>query len=320
MAVFTPVPPAELAAWLDRRYRLDLVSVQPIAAGVENTNYFVDTGAGAFVLTLLERLDAHDLPFHLGLMKHLADAGIRCPEPRAALDGSLWEPLCGKPATLVTRLPGRQHVQPGAADCEAVGRLLARMHLAAAGLAGPVPANPRGPDWWPQAVAALGPALDAADRALLADEFAAQRAFAATPLHARLPASAVHADLFRDNVLFDDAGEPGAIDFYFACQGQWLFDLAITCNDWCFVSGLPGADSGGGLWPAMLRGYQSVRPLSDDERSAWPMMLRAAAFRFWLSRLHDRLHPRAAQLLAPKDPAVFRLVLSAHRQRPNRDL
>ncbi len=329
MAVFTPVCERDLSRWLERRFGVGaLVLVEPIAQGVENTNYFVETTFGRFVLTLVERVAESAIDFHVGLMKHLAGAGICCPAPVAARDGSLWGRLNGKPATLVTRLDGAQRAHPRPADARAVGALLADMHLAAASFAGPVPPNARGLAWWGDAAAELAPRLSPEDAALMHDELAAQRAFAARsrPAHAldgdtgpgALPRSAVHADLFRDNVLFDAAGRPGAIDFWFACDESWLFDLAVTCNDWCLAdAALPTrADRtpfDDVLLGALLAGYTARRPLIDAERAAWPMMLRAAAFRFWMSRLHDALMPRDASLLAPKDPAGFGRLLRAHR-------
>lgn len=375
MAVYTDVSLGDLARWLASRNPGlgEVTRFTPIAQGIENTNYFVDTTSGRFVLTLLERTAADAIEFPIALMKYLATHGIRCPEPQAGVDGSLWAPLNGKPATLATRLPGRQLDRPGPAACEALGRLLARMHLAAAGFGGPVPPNPRGLAWWPGAVVDVLPSLAPETARMLGDEVSAQRAFAASADGRALPRSAVHADLFRDNALFDEDGEPGVIDFYFACEESWLFDLAVTVNDWCtaspsagsaepgtieadfepaspsagagddagagFDSGAVmgagsgadlGADMGAGTggsdgarqaigatpspldpdrFAALLRGYCAVRPLHDIERAAFPTLLRAAALRFWLSRLHDLARPRSATLLEAKDPKPFEHLL-----------
>ncbi|MGE0310332.1 MAG: homoserine kinase [Lautropia sp.] len=325
MAVFTPVSERDLTRWLDLRFGVgSLVRVEPIAQGVENTNYFVDTTAGRFVLTLVERVAESAIDFHVGLMEHLAAAGIRCPAPVPARDGRLWGRLNGKPATLVTRLDGRPCAHPGAAEVRAVGALLADMHLAAAHFASPAPANPRGLGWWPAAARDLAPRLSADDASLMHDELAVQLAFASGDRAAgagapALPRSAVHADLFRDNVLFDDTGAPGAIDFWFACDESWLFDLAVTCNDWCLADGDAGPGADGAILDAvrlhaLIAGYVSRRPLGPAEVDAWPTMLRAAAFRFWMSRLHDALMPREASLLAAKDPDGFRQILLAHRE------
>jgi homoserine kinase type II len=233
--------------------------------------------------------------------------------------------LCGKPATLATRLPGRQHDAPSADDCAAVGRLLARMHLAATGFGAPAPPNPRGLDWWPRGAAEVADLLDGdADAGrLLDDEIATQQAFAASRAGRSLPHSAVHADLFRDNVLFDADGQPGAIDFYFACEDRWLFDLAVSCNDWCLADRWnAGDDEGPPLdatrLAALLAGYSTIRTPTPAEQAAFATMLRAAALRFWLSRLHDQARPRAARLLEAKDPRPFERLLRAHRSRPLR--
>jgi len=310
MAVFTPVSREPLAGWLARYPVGALRSFEGIASGIENTNYFVDTSAGRWVLTLFERLTPAHLPYHLDLMRHLAARGVACPDPLADDSGRLWSPLAGRPAALVTRLPGRSLDRPGPTHCAAVGRLMARMHEAAADLPVRQP-NPRGLDWQLDAAARLAPQLPGAQAALLADELGAQQRFAASALAQSLPAGAVHADLFRDNLLFDGDSVGGVIDFYFAGDDTWLFDLAVACNDWC-------NDERSGAFDrtrldALLAGYQARRPLLAAEREAWPMALRAAALRFWLSRLDDTFRPRPAQLVVPKDPAHFERILRARR-------
>ena len=310
MAVFTAVSDDQLDAWLTRYDVGRLRQARAIAQGIENTNYFVDTERGSYVLTLIERISAHDLPFHLRLMKHLAVRAIPCPEPVADRDDRLWSFLNGKPATLVTRLPGMQVAHPDCDHSEAVGALLARMHLAARDF-GPAPHNSRGLSWWPVALAALEDEIDAGRAELIRDELGRQQAYAATPHYHCLPGSAVHADCFRDNVLFDPVAGPGVIDFYFACEDKWLFDLGVACNDWCVDEASGALDEP--RTAALLRGYQAVRLLLPAERTAWPMMLRAAALRFWLSRLYDHFLPRDAEVLSPKDPRWFERILHARR-------
>ncbi|MDO4904677.1 MAG: homoserine kinase [Lautropia sp.] len=310
MAVFTVVSDQEIAQWLAQYDAGSLLSAQAIASGIENTNYFVDTSKGRWVLTLVERLPTERLPFHLNLMKHLAQRGIPCPEPLADREGRLWSMLNGKPATLVTRLPGRSVEDTTAPHCHAIGQLLARMHLAAADF-GPAPANVRGADWWPQALTELTPLLPADQLALIHDELAVQLAWRQQAAFAALPASAVHADCFRDNVLFDTIDAPGIIDFYFACHDTWIFDLAVVCNDWCLAPDHFSLDSSRLM--SLLEGYQNVRRFDDVERQGWPMALRAAALRFWLSRLYDALLPREAAMLQPKDPEHFRKILLDRR-------
>ncbi len=310
MAVFTPVSLDELTRWMARFDLGPVLGFEGIASGIENSNFFVDTERGRFVLTLFERIPAADLPFYLGLMHHLATHGIPCPDPVADRDGQMLGSLNAKPAALVTRLPGRSVLAPEPPHCEQVGALLARMHLAAADYAGSMQ-NSRGLSWWRAVAPRVLPFLGHDQAALVRDELAAQEAFARSAVDRALPRSAVHADLFRDNVLFDADRIGGVIDFYFAATDRWLFDLAVTCNDWCID------DATGGFDPdrldALVRAYRRTRPLCDAEREAWPMMLRAAAFRFWMSRLYDLHLPRPAEMVTPKDPAQFESILLARR-------
>lgn len=320
MAVFTTVARDALQRWLAAYDLGALLEFEGIPAGIENTNYFVTTapaveGAprGRFVLTLFERLDAAQLPFYLQLMRHLAAAGIPCPDPVAARDGAVLSELAGRPAALVTRLAGRASMQPGVGECTQVGALLARMHLAARDYPHRQP-NLRGLDWWVRTAPQVQPFLAPGLAQALAGEVAAQRRLADE--HAALPASAVHADLFRDNVLFDGPRLGGVIDFYFAGVDAWLFDLAVTANDWC-IDDATGEFVDARL-DALLDAYRGVRPLTDAERRAWPAMQRAAALRFWLSRLYDLHLPRPAEMVTPKDPAHFERILMSRRIRPHR--
>lgn len=309
MAVYTSVTRSRLEAWLARYPVGALQGFEGIGAGIENTNYFVDTAGGRWVLTLFERLSAAELPYHLDLMRHLAARGIACPDPVADTGGALWSMLAGRPAALVSRLPGRGVDRPALAHAAPVGTLLARMHRAAADF-DPAQPDPRGLAWQLDTAARIAPRLPADAAALLGDELAVQRRFDAAH-RAALPGGATHADLFRDNLLFDGDRIGGVIDFYFAGTNPWVYDLAVVCNDWCID------DASGQLDDARLStlvaAYHAVRPLSDNERAAWPTMLRAAALRFWLSRLDDVLQPRPAQRLVPKDPKHFERILRARR-------
>lgn len=311
MAVFTPVSRPELEHWLAGYDLGALRAHEGIASGIENTNYFVDTERGRFVLTLFERLHHDQLPFYLGLMRHLAARHIPCPDPLADRTGALLSTLNGKPAALVSRLRGAAQMAPDVGHCAQLGELLARMHLAAADYPGELP-NLRGLDWWvataPKVAGFLAPAV----AAMLADEIEVQRRFGASELNRALPRSAVHADLFRDNVLFDGDTLGGVIDFYFAGCDTWLFDLAVTCNDWC-IDDATGAFDPARL-AAMLDAYVEVRAPEAAEREAWPLMLRAGALRFWLSRLFDLHLPRPAQMVTPKDPGHFERILTLRRR------
>ncbi len=314
MAVFTPVSFEQASAWLANFELGALQDLQGISSGIENSNFFVTTGSNRYVLTLFERLRADQLPFYLGFMKHLAGHGVHCPDPLPDRHGQLLGQLNGKPAALVSCLAGAANLQPSPAHCRSVGALLANMHLAARDYPQRL-ANLRGLAWWHQTAPKVMPFLTTGQATLLRDELEQQSRFAATALYQSLPVSAVHADLFRDNVLFDE-GSPqgpvsGAIDFYFAGIDTWLFDLAVTCNDWCIedASGEWQSD----LLLAFLQGYRSQREPTAQERAAWPMLLRAAALRFWLSRLFDFYRPRPAEMVTPKDPTHCERVLRARR-------
>ncbi|HEX5092033.1 MAG TPA: homoserine kinase [Burkholderiales bacterium] len=300
MSVYTPVSQAELAAWL-RGYSIGaLESLEPIQAGIENTNYFVATTQGRYVLTLFERLPAAELPFYLDLMAHLARHGIPCPAPIANLADAYLGELNGKPAALVTRLPGVSVERPGAHECAELGQLLARMHLAGRSY-GAYLENPRGPRWWRAAARDLQARVSEAERRRIEAELA----FQAGQRFPDLPRGPVHADLFRDNALFENGRLSGVIDFYFAGVDCLLYDVAVCANDWCLVD--PAGDRR--LEPARLRAflgaYDALRPFAPVEREAWPAMLRAAALRFWLSRLHDLHLPRPGELVHAHDPAHF---------------
>ena len=305
MSVYTPVSEGQLAAWLKNYTVGALAALEPIAAGIENTNYFVATSQGRYVLTLFERLPAAELPFYLELMAHLARHGIPCPAPIADSGDRYLGSLNGKPAALVTRLAGESIENPGAAHCAELGALLARMHLAAQSYGGYLE-NPRGPKWRRNAAREVQPFLDPPRAALLESElrFQSQQRFP------DLPRGAVHADLFRDNALFDGGRITGVIDFYFAGVDCFVYDLAVCVNDWCLVD--PAGDRllDQARTLALLSAYRSIRPLQPEERAAWPAMLRAAALRFWLSRLLDKHLPRAGELVKVHDPEHFRDILA----------
>jgi homoserine kinase type II len=305
MSVFTTVTAAQLEVWLKNYDLGTLTELEGIAAGIENTNYFVTTTQGRYVLTLFEKLSARELPFYLNLMAHLARANVPCPAPIAHRDGGYLGELNGKPASLVTRLEGKDLTHPTVDDCAKVGAVLARIHAAGQSYATRMD-NPRGANWWRAVMPEILPHLKNADAAaLLRTEVAWQDT---RPTDA-LPQGAIHADLFRDNILFYKGNVAGVIDFYFACTSTLLYDVAITVNDWCLRDDYR-------LDPArtasLLAGYHAVRPFTAAERGAWPALLRAGALRFWVSRLYDYYLPRAGELTHAKDPAHFQRLLRAH--------
>lgn len=311
MAVFTEVGFDEAAALASRLGLGTLKALTPIKAGIENTNYFLSAERGEYVLTLFERLTFEQLPFFLHLMKHLAERGIPVPAPQVDAQGELLHAMHDKPAAVVQRLRGGHAMAPSARHCEQVGAMLARMHEAARDYPRQQP-NQRGLAWWDATVPQILPFLAAAQRELLESELAFQHGVAASNADARLPRAAIHADLFRDNVMFaDDAqGRPeltGFFDFYFAGVDRLAFDIAVCLNDWCIdlETGRLAEDRAS----AFVAAYESVRPLTGDELRLMPAMLRAAALRFWISRLWDVHLPRPASMLVPHDPGHFERVL-----------
>ena len=308
MSVYTTVTPEQLAAWLTQHNVGTLLDLRGISAGIENTNYFVDTTAGRYVLTLFEKLTAAELPFYLNLMAHLADRGIPSARPVPDLDGNLLGALNGKPAALVSFLPGKDVDHPTEAHCASVGTMLARIHLAGLSYHATMD-NPRGLSWWRAVTPQIVGFLDASDAALLREEvdFQTRQQFG------DLPRGAIHADLFRDNALFEGERISGVIDFYFACTDALAYDLAIGVNDWC-------VDAAGRVETArstaLLAGYQKIRPLRPPELESWATVLRAAALRFWISRLYDLHLPRPGELTHAKDPRHFQRILEHHIAKP----
>ena len=304
MSVFTTVTPEQLGLWLKHYSVGTVIELQGIAAGIENTNYFVTTTQGRYVLTLFEKLQAHELPFYLNLMAHLARHGVPCPAPVASNSNGYLGELNGKPASLVTRLSGKDLVHPSIGECAKVGQVLARMHIAGQSYASRMD-NPRGRRWWKAAMPEVLPFLDAGNAALLDAEVKAQDARHFDDL----PRGAIHADLFRDNILFHQGEVAGIIDFYFACTDALLYDVAITVNDWCMQ---PDSRLDPARVQALLAAYHAARPFTASEHGAWPALLRAAALRFWVSRLYDLHLPRAGTITHAKDPDHFRRMLAAH--------
>jgi len=306
MAVYTALTEADLADLLARYEVGTLVSFTGIQDGVENSNFFVTTTVDTFVVTVFEKHPPDEVPYFLYLTAHLARQGVPCAAPVADTQGGYLQTLRGKPTAVIERLPGRTLDAPAPDHCAAVGRALARMHVAAASFPHPH-ANERGPHWWLATAAKLRGLLDADDRDVLDAECEHQRRQRGLDL----PTGTIHADLFRDNVLFEGDRLAGMIDFNYACDDCLLYDVAIAVNDWC------GAGDGR-LDPertrALLAAYHTLRPFTTAEARHWSTMLRAGALRFWLSRLLDLHYPRPAEVPHVKNPDEYRRVLLARRR------
>lgn len=307
MSVFTTVSPEQARAWL-RNYSIgSLVDLEGILSGIENTNYFLTTSHSRYVLTLFEKLTSKELPFYLNLMAHLSNHGVPAPKPIANLQNEFLGELNGKPAAIVTRLPGKPVMDPTPDHCALVGEQLADMHLSGQTFKQHLD-NLRCAKWWTAVAPEIYPFLSDEDAQLLRSEIEYQAGIS----RQGLPRGPVHADLFRDNVLIDGDNVGGIIDFYFACVDSLIYDVAITVNDWCsdLDASLDRQRS-----EAMLKAYASVRSFTDLERELWPAMLRAGALRFWVSRLYDFHLPRPGELTHAHDPEPFRRLLLNRRNR-----
>jgi homoserine kinase type II len=313
MAVYTQVTFDEASALIERLGIGTLTGLESCRGGIENTNYFADTTQGAWVLTLFERLTETELPFYLHLMKHLALHGIPVPDPQADAAGEILHVLKGKAAAVVNRLPGHHHLAPDNAHAACVGRVLARMHQAGAdfGLHQP---NLRGLPWLAETIPIVVPFLDAERATLIQDELAYQQQVAGSAAHAALPRGVIHADLFRDNVMFEGDTLTGLFDFYFAGVDTFLFDIAVCLNDWCID--LESGRLVDERAAAFVAAYDAVRPLDTTELRLMPALMRAAALRFWTSRLWDLHLPRDAAVLTAHDPTHFERVLVQRRTTP----
>ncbi|WP_341902551.1 homoserine kinase [Polaromonas sp. YR568] len=313
MAVFTEVSFDEAAAFLHTLDLGQLQAIQGASGGIENTNYFVDTDQGRHVLTLFERLTFEQLPFYLHLMKHLAGRGIPVPDPAANARGEILHRLKDKPAAVVNRLRGHSELAPTTAHCAGVGEMLARMHLAGLDYPRQQP-NLRGLPWWNETVPVVLPHITPEQRSLILGELAYQNHIAASSAYRSLPRGPVHADLFRDNVMFEDGQLTGFFDFYFAGCDTFLFDIGVCLNDWCvdLDTGALAADRA----QTFVSAYESVRPLTAQERTLLPALQRAGALRFWISRLWDFHLPREAAVLKAHDPTHFERVLRQRQLQP----
>lgn len=311
MAVFTPVADEDAKHLLEHYQLGELSGLSGISAGIENTNYFLDTDQGNYVLTIFEVLTPKQLPFYVELMHWLASQKIPVPMPQTRLDGQLISSLHGKPAIVVSKLPGQWVKHPTPEHCALAARTMAQTHLAGKDFPTSQP-NLRGLSWWQSTAPKVTEFLTRTQRNLLDRALDEQSELKTSGQLDGLPFGPAHCDYFRDNVLFTGSADApsmgGVIDFYFAGCDYWLFDLAVAVNDWCIDPAT------GELLPehvhAWLNAYQGVRALTASEQRLWPFMLRAAALRFWISRLFDYFKPRPAQQLTPHDPTHFERILT----------
>ena len=304
MSVFTPVSDAEARALLARYTLGELERLEGIAQGVENTNYFLTTTTGEYVLTLFEHIPRSDLPFYVGLMDHLAHHDVICPAPMRMDGGEMIAEVNGKPACIVTKLPGAPERDPGLDLCREAGRILAGIHVAGVEYDASLE-NWRGRAWRERFAEAVRPKLPRAENELIESE----NRYQAIHDDAVLPKGVIHGDYFHDNVLWDDEGAGGVIDFYFACDDALLYDVAIGVNDWCVR---PDATLDHARAHAFIAGYEALRPLESFERELWPVMLRRAALRTWLGRLGYNYFPRDSHMTIPKDHEFSRRLLEHH--------
>ena len=310
MAVYTEVPDDEMAAFVARYGIGDLLSAKGIAEGVENSNYLLHTTTGAFILTLYEkRVNPDDLPFFVGLMEHLAKGGVTCPQPVRDARGEALGRLAGRPAAIVTFLDGLSVRRPTAVHCAEIGRGLAELHEAVKGFAMERPNALSVPGWRPL-VEQAGAAADTVSPGL-ARRIAAELVVHETSWPQGLPGGVIHADLFPNNVFFIGDRLSGLIDFYFACNDAFAYDLAICLNSWCFESDLSFNLTKG---QALLAGYESVRRLTDAEVEALPTLCRGSALRFLLTRLVDWLNVPPGALVKPHDPLEYDRKLAFHQR------
>lgn len=310
MAVYTKVTTEEAAGFLQRYDLGSFVALQPIAQGIENSNYFLDTAAGRYVLTLFEkRVRSEDLPFFLGLMEHLANKGLSCPLPVKDKSGEAKQQLKSRPACLVTHLHGESLVMLDVRHCMDAGRALASLHLAGIDSPWQRP-NDMGLACWLRLLAACDGRTDVIQTGLAAT-LQQELDFLSAHWPHDLPKGIIHADMFPDNVFFQNNQLCGIFDFYFACSDLYAYDLAITMNAWCFEQphsfNVTKAQ-------ALVQGYQTIRPLSKAEINALPLLARGASIRFLMTRIYDWLHPVPDALVKPKNPLDYLTRLRFHQQ------
>lgn len=310
VAVYTDLSPADLAALLAAYDLGEARTLTGVAEGVENSNFRLETDAGHWFLTVFEkRVREADLPFFLELMRHLSARGFPCPAPAPDRRGRLLARVRGKPAVIVTLMPGTAARRPNSRQCRSAGEGLARLHLCGDGFS-LKRANDLGQPAWGAQFAVLRTAAERLKPGLAA-EIDEDLSALALAWPRDLPTGVIHADFFPDNVFFSGDRFAAAIDFYFACTDAFAYDLAVCLNAWCFET-----DGGFNLTHAraFVAGYESRRPLAPVERDALPLLARGAAMRFFLTRLHDWGATPKGALVKPKDPMEYAARLAFHRE------
>jgi homoserine kinase type II len=302
MSVYTIIEENELKTFLSNYDVGELDSFQGISDGIENTNYFVNTRHDRFVLTIFEHHSFEEMQYYLNLMHHLADHKVPSANPVADKQGHYLSLFKDKPIALVERLNGGSIINTTINHCEQLGTAMGKMH--AAGLSySEKQLNPRGPAWCQHTALKIMDKLSENEQTMLDKEVHFQK----EKRHADLPRGVIHADLFRDNALWDGDNFSGIIDFYYSCDDVLLYDLAVTANDWCLNDDFSlNKDK----VFALLKQYNIFRPLGNNEQEYWPAMLRAGALRFWLSRLYDKHFPRPGELVHTKNPDEFKVILA----------
>jgi homoserine kinase type II len=305
MAVFTPLSDAQVAAFLEKFDVGQLQTLKGVAAGTENSTFFVTTEQRQLVLTLFEQGEHEELPFFVDLLDYLDEHRLPVPGPVHDRDGIALHSLADKPALLFPRLPGQHPEAPNLTQCQVLGDTLGHMHAISQHFPGRRP-NPRDLHWLQAMHHKVLAYISPADQTLMKDEI--DEFESVFSQYGELPQGALHGDLFRDNTLFDGDQLGGIIDFYNGCTGDLLFDLAIVINDWA-------SDDNGYFdrerYDAILNAYQARRPLNSDEQAVWPVMLRMTALRYWLSRLLVVYVDPPAHDLTPHDPQRFETILKA---------
>jgi len=301
MSVYTEVTLSNLRQFLQAYAIGEPLQLQGINDGIENTNYFVTTEQGKFVLTLFEALSAQELPYFLDLMAFYAEHQIPCAHPVANIDGYFLGELNSRPAALIECLSGESVTTPTQNQCEQIGAVLGKMHLASLKFKCRRP-NQYGPGWRNLVIRKLIPHLSKGETQLLKSE---QHYLRERPM-SDLPTGVIHGDLFRDNALFNDYELAGVLDLYDSSDGVFVYDLAVTVNDWCTKT---NGELDNIKTHSLLAAYHYYRPLEKNEQNAWPTALRSSALRFWLSRLLDKYFPRGGHLVQKKNPETFRQIL-----------